>query len=231
MRFTPTNAGFIFAVFVDGNGNGVLARDIQHNVDRQLHSPELLSSQFSGVDFGTLPDLPAIDAGSPPPVTIRSGSARATWSASARSARPRPARCTSRAAATPSTPSVLSARPLVYGRLPLRFAIARMAAGMTYHLPRAASRAAPPIGRRARHRLGEGAARDRRLGRRRVSRRRPHRDEAPAAPGQFRRDLLRPGQAAAGGSRQGAAVCGRAAWGGPGVLSRGDSCSISAFPG
>jgi hypothetical protein len=63
MRFTPTNAGFLFAVFVDGNGNGVLARDIQHNVDRQLHSPELLSSQFSGVDFGTLPDLPAIDAG------------------------------------------------------------------------------------------------------------------------------------------------------------------------
>jgi hypothetical protein len=41
--------------------------DIDRNVDRQLHSPELLSSQFSGVDFGTLPDLPAIDAGSPAP--------------------------------------------------------------------------------------------------------------------------------------------------------------------
>jgi len=67
MRFTPTNAGFIFAVFVDGNGNGVLARDIDHNVDRQLHSAELLSSQFSGVDFGALPGLPAIDAGSPAP--------------------------------------------------------------------------------------------------------------------------------------------------------------------
>jgi type II secretory pathway pseudopilin PulG len=67
LRFTATNAGYIYAVYVDGNGNGVLARDIQRNIDRQLHSPEQLSSQFSGVDFGTLPGLPAIDAGSPPP--------------------------------------------------------------------------------------------------------------------------------------------------------------------
>ena len=67
LRFTATNAGYIYAVYADGNGNGVLARDIQRNVDRQLHPPEQLSSQFSGVDFGTLPGLPAIDAGSPAP--------------------------------------------------------------------------------------------------------------------------------------------------------------------
>ena len=67
LRFTATNAGYIYAVYADGNGNGVLTRDIQHNVDHQLHAPEQLSSQFSGVDFGTLAGLPAIDAGSPPP--------------------------------------------------------------------------------------------------------------------------------------------------------------------
>ena len=78
LRFTPTNAGFVFAVFVDGNGNGVLSRDIQQNVDRLLHSPEQLSSQFSGVDFGTLPGLPAIEAGSPAPGDdpIRFGASR-----------------------------------------------------------------------------------------------------------------------------------------------------------
>ena len=67
LRFIPTNAGFVFAVYADGNGDGVLTRDIERNVDRQLHSPELLSSQFSGVDFGTLPGLPPIEADSPAP--------------------------------------------------------------------------------------------------------------------------------------------------------------------
>jgi type II secretory pathway pseudopilin PulG len=67
LRFTPTNAGYVYAVYADGNGNGVLTRDIQGNIDRQIHPPEQLSSQFTGVDFGTLPGLPAIDAGSPAP--------------------------------------------------------------------------------------------------------------------------------------------------------------------
>jgi hypothetical protein len=67
MRFTTTNAGIVFTVVVDGNGDGVLTRDIQRNVDWQLRSPELLASQFSGVDFGTLPALPAIDEGGTPP--------------------------------------------------------------------------------------------------------------------------------------------------------------------
>lgn len=67
LRFTATNAGFVFATYADGNGDGVLARDIQRNVDRQIHSPELISSQFSGVDFGALPGLPAIEEGGTPP--------------------------------------------------------------------------------------------------------------------------------------------------------------------
>lgn len=67
LRFTATNAGYVYAVYADGNGNGVLTRDIQRNIDRQIHGPEHLSSQFSGVEFGTLPGLPAIDAGSSAP--------------------------------------------------------------------------------------------------------------------------------------------------------------------
>jgi type II secretory pathway pseudopilin PulG len=67
LRFIPTNAGYIMTAYVDGNGNGVLARDIDRNIDRQLHSPEQLSVPFSGVDFGTLPGLPAIEAGDTAP--------------------------------------------------------------------------------------------------------------------------------------------------------------------
>jgi type II secretory pathway pseudopilin PulG len=67
LRFTLTNAGYVMTAYADGNANGVLARDIDRNVDPQLHSPEQLSEAFSGVDFGTLPGLPAIDAGDAPP--------------------------------------------------------------------------------------------------------------------------------------------------------------------
>ena len=67
IRFTATDAGYVYSVYVDGNGNGVLTRDIEHDVDHQLRTAEQLSSQFSGVDFGTLPGLPAIEAGSPAP--------------------------------------------------------------------------------------------------------------------------------------------------------------------
>lgn len=67
LQFTSTNDGYVMAAYEDRNGNGVLARDIQRNVDRQIHSPERLSASFSGVELGTLPGLPAIDAGSPAP--------------------------------------------------------------------------------------------------------------------------------------------------------------------
>lgn len=67
IRFTVLSSGYSYAVFVDGNRNGVLARDIDRGVDRRLGSVERLSDNFPGVDFGTLPDLPAVDAGGTPP--------------------------------------------------------------------------------------------------------------------------------------------------------------------
>ena len=67
LRFTATPGGYTYAVFQDGNGNGVRTRDIQRGTDRQIQAPERLPDQFTGVDFGALPGLPPIDpAGSPP---------------------------------------------------------------------------------------------------------------------------------------------------------------------
>ena len=65
--FAPDAAGYTFAVYVDGNGNGVLARDMSRGIDRRLGAVERLSEQFPGVDFGTLAGLPPIDSGGTPP--------------------------------------------------------------------------------------------------------------------------------------------------------------------
>ena len=67
LRFTRTTSGVSYAVYVDGNGDGVRARDIQDRVDRQIAPDERLSEQFPGVDFGVLPGLPAVDTGATAP--------------------------------------------------------------------------------------------------------------------------------------------------------------------
>ncbi len=66
LRF-DRQAAYRYAVFQDGNGNGVLSRDIDRGVDRQIRGAERLSDQFPGVEFGVLPGLPAVDASSTPP--------------------------------------------------------------------------------------------------------------------------------------------------------------------
>src|SRR5262249_13426577 len=79
VRFTPAGSGYTFAVYVDGNGNGVLARDIESAVDRRIGAVERLPEQFTGVDFGAIPGLPAIDSEAPAPGgdPIRLGSGNA----------------------------------------------------------------------------------------------------------------------------------------------------------
>jgi prepilin-type N-terminal cleavage/methylation domain-containing protein len=66
VRFVADELGYRYAVYVDGNGNGVLTRDIQSGADGTILWPERLSDQFSGVDFGTLPNLPGVDSGAAP---------------------------------------------------------------------------------------------------------------------------------------------------------------------
>jgi prepilin-type N-terminal cleavage/methylation domain-containing protein len=67
VRFTADAAGYSFAVYVDGNANGVLSTDIQHGIDRLLNRSERLSDNFPGVDVAVLPNVPAVDPDGPPP--------------------------------------------------------------------------------------------------------------------------------------------------------------------
>ncbi len=68
LQFTQTPDGhYGYALYVDGNRNGVLADDIQHGIDRLIAAIERLPDQFTGVDFGAIPALPAVDAGGKPP--------------------------------------------------------------------------------------------------------------------------------------------------------------------
>lgn len=66
---TSTASGYSYAVYVDGNRNGLRSTDIQNGTDRQLMAPERLADQFAGVDFGAVPGLPSVDAGGTPPGT------------------------------------------------------------------------------------------------------------------------------------------------------------------
>jgi hypothetical protein len=67
VRFSPDVGGYAFAVYVDGNGNGVLAADIQRGVDWLEARPERLSDSFQGVSIGVLPGVPPVDSGSAAP--------------------------------------------------------------------------------------------------------------------------------------------------------------------
>jgi prepilin-type N-terminal cleavage/methylation domain-containing protein len=68
VRFTTTvQSTYLYAEYVDGNGNGVRSRDIANGTDREVRAPERLSDRFPAVEFGTLPGLPAVDSSSSPP--------------------------------------------------------------------------------------------------------------------------------------------------------------------
>ena len=76
LQFTQTADGYSYAVYLDRNRNGVLARDIQRGVDVQITAPERLPDQFIGVEFGAIPGLPPVDSGGTAPGSdpIRLGS-------------------------------------------------------------------------------------------------------------------------------------------------------------
>jgi type II secretory pathway pseudopilin PulG len=65
VRFTPDAEGDSFIVYVDGNGDGVRAHDIQQGTDRALRPAEHLCDSFAGVAFGVPVGLPPVDSGSP----------------------------------------------------------------------------------------------------------------------------------------------------------------------
>jgi prepilin-type N-terminal cleavage/methylation domain-containing protein len=67
MRITSDSRGYAFAVYVDGNRNGVRTREIDDGVDVRVEGPERLGDTFRGVEFGTFPSLPPVDPGGTPP--------------------------------------------------------------------------------------------------------------------------------------------------------------------
>ena len=67
VQFTQTGGGYSYAVYVDGNRNGVLTKDIQKGIDLLIGAVERLPEQFTGVEFGAIPGLPPVDAGGTPP--------------------------------------------------------------------------------------------------------------------------------------------------------------------
>jgi Tfp pilus assembly protein FimT len=62
LRFTQEPRGFTFAVFQDGNGNGIRTADIQSGVDQQSEPSTSLFEQFPGVEIGVSPNSPATNA-------------------------------------------------------------------------------------------------------------------------------------------------------------------------
>ena len=76
MQFVQVGVGFSYGTYIDGNGDGVRTEDIKNGIDRPLGTIERVPDNFSGVDFGVLPGLPAVESGTPPPGTdpIRLGS-------------------------------------------------------------------------------------------------------------------------------------------------------------
>ena len=69
MKFTLVGAHYVYASYVDGNGNGIRSVDITSGVDQELLPPEKLVDRFTSVDFGALPGLPPVDPGGTPPGT------------------------------------------------------------------------------------------------------------------------------------------------------------------
>lgn len=63
--FVNETDGYRFRSYVDGNRNGVLARDISRGIDPPISAEERLDSHFSGVVFGICPSVTNVDPGEP----------------------------------------------------------------------------------------------------------------------------------------------------------------------
>jgi type II secretory pathway pseudopilin PulG len=63
MRFTSDANGGSYAVYVDGNGDGVRTHDIDQGTDWSIAPPEHLHNNFSGVSFSVPAGLPPVESG------------------------------------------------------------------------------------------------------------------------------------------------------------------------
>ena len=61
LRFQSDSHGFTFALYQDGNHNGILTTDIKQQVDRMIEPSTRLSDLFAGADIGIAPGVPESD--------------------------------------------------------------------------------------------------------------------------------------------------------------------------
>jgi type II secretory pathway pseudopilin PulG len=77
IRFETDAAGrTMYATYIDGNSNGVLAGDIATGTDRRIAGPFPLDAGQAGVEVGVLADAPSPDGGRLGSEPIRFGNAR-----------------------------------------------------------------------------------------------------------------------------------------------------------
>ena len=61
--FRSSSEGFRFAIFADGNYDGVRSADMAAGSDRQVSAWVRIDDQFSGATFGIVPGVPDPDSG------------------------------------------------------------------------------------------------------------------------------------------------------------------------
>ena len=61
LRFEPDGGDYRYAVFEDGNGNGVRTADIDTGIDRRLSTYERIGDKFAGVRFVLTAGIPDAD--------------------------------------------------------------------------------------------------------------------------------------------------------------------------
>lgn len=63
IQFVQQPEGYWLQTYLDGNRNGVLARDIARGIDPPISASERLDYHFSGIEFGIHPNVTGIDPG------------------------------------------------------------------------------------------------------------------------------------------------------------------------
>jgi type II secretory pathway pseudopilin PulG len=61
LRFVASMPDYAFALYADGNGDGVRSLDIQRGIDRLIGPSQQLKDHFPGVHFGLMPGAPDAD--------------------------------------------------------------------------------------------------------------------------------------------------------------------------
>ena len=76
LRFEDAGGDYTFAVYVDGNANGVRTADIRSGIDPVILERERLSDTFPFVQIGLMPGVPEIDGSAGTGDGVRIGSSK-----------------------------------------------------------------------------------------------------------------------------------------------------------